>query len=147
MSIETKRREILQMLANGSITAEEAGDLLVQLKAEEAEVAAPPPPAPPAPEAVEPIAAEAEPLAKRPGKKGRWLNIRVTDAESGRARVSVRIPLSLARVGLRMGARFAPEIEGLDWDEALQELSSGGEQTLIEVNDESDGEHVHIFVS
>jgi hypothetical protein len=145
MSIETKRREILQMLANGSITAEEAGDLLVQLKAEETEAAAPPPP--PAPKAEEPAAAEGEPLARRPGKKGRWLNIRVTDAESGRDRVSVRIPLSLARIGLRMGARFAPEIEGLDWDEALQELSSGGEQTLIEVNDESDGEHVHIFVS
>ena len=145
MSIETKRREILQMLANGSITAAEAGDLLLQIKADEAETNVPPAPEPPAPP--EPIAAEPESVARRPGKKARWLNIRVTDTDSGRDRVSVRIPLSLARFGIRMGARFAPEIEGVDWDEALQELGDGGEQTLIEVNDENDGEHVHIFVS
>jgi hypothetical protein len=144
MSIETKRREILQMLANGSITAAEAGDLLLQIKDEEAEAAAAPAPEPGEPVAVEPAP---ESVARRPGKKARWLNIRVTDTDSGRDRVSVRIPLSLARFGIRMGARFAPEIDGLDWDEALQELSGGGEQTLIEVNDENDGEHVHIFVS
>jgi hypothetical protein len=142
MSTETKRREILQMLANGSITAEEAGDLLQQLKAEPAEAA---PPA--APEFSEPLPAEPGELALQPGRKARWLNIRVTDSDSGRNRVSVRIPLSLARIGLRMGAKFAPEMEGIDWDDVVNQLSGSGEQTIVEVNDQDDGESVRIYLS
>jgi hypothetical protein len=139
MSTETKRREILQMLANGSITAEEAGDLLQQLKVEQAQ--------PADPESGEPLPAEAEEPAMEPGRKARWLNIRVTDTDSGRNRVSVRIPLSLARIGLRMGAKFAPEMNDIDWDDVLHQLSGSGEQTIVEVNDQDDGESVRIYLS
>jgi len=144
MSTETKRREVLQMLANGSITAAEAGELLLEIKAQDSESEATV-----APETHEPLGAEGEieSPAKGTGKKARWLNVRVTDTDSGRNRVSVRIPLSLARIGLRMGARFSPEIEGIDWDQVLQELSGGGEQTIVEVNDENDGESVRIYLS
>jgi hypothetical protein len=143
MSTETKRREILQMLANGSITAAEAGDLLQQLKTE-------PVPAPEgqaASEFSEPLPGETEETATERGGKARWLNVRVTDSDTGRNRVSVRIPLSLARIGLRMGAKFAPEMEGIDWDEVLQQLSGSGEQTIVEVNDQDDGESVRIYLS
>jgi hypothetical protein len=75
------------------------------------------------------------------------LNVRVTDTESGRDRVSVRIPLSLARIGLRMGAKFAPEMEGIDWDEVMNELTGAAEQTIVEVNDQDDGELVRIYLS
>lgn len=142
MSTETKRREVLQMLADGSITAGEAGDLLLQINAEQAQPAAPAPPTAPEPP---------QPESEEPGtlrvKKARWFNVRVTDTDSGRDRVSLRIPLSVARIGLRMGARFSPEIDGLDWEQLLQELTGNGEQTIVEVNDEDDGEFVRIFVS
>ena len=132
MSAETKRREILQMLAKGSISAAEASELLDQLKNE-------PESAPPPPEAPEP------PVI--PGKKARWLNVLVTDSTSHRNKVSVRIPLSLARIGLRMGARFAPEVEEFDWDEILSALAEGDVGTIVEVNDEEDGEQVKVYFS
>lgn len=138
MSSETKRREILQMLAKGSISADEASELLGQLKNEPATV-------PPAPEAPEPPQVPEPPAAPR--GKPRWLNVRVTDAATQRDKVSVRIPLSLARVGLRMGAKFAPEIEQIEWDDVLSELSVTDVGTLVEVQDEEDGEHVKIYIS
>ncbi len=135
MSAETKRREILQMLAQGAISAQEAGQLLEQVQAEEH---ASRPPA---------EVAETAGPAVEPGKPARWLNVQVKDAVGGRNKVSVKIPLSLARMGLRMGAKFAPEIDDMDWDEVLSQLSAGGGQTLVEVMDEEDGEFVRVFVS
>ena len=132
MSVETKRREILQMLAKGSISAAEASELLSQLKNE--------------PESA-PAVAEAAELPAEPGKKPRWLNVKVTDSATQRNKVSVRIPLSLARIGLRMGAKFAPEVEDVDWDDILSELSAGDVGTIVEVQDEEDGEHVRVYFS
>ncbi len=138
MSAETKRREILQMLAKGSISASEAVELLDQIKEQGATV-------PPAPEAPEAPAAPEMPAV--PGQEPRWLNVRVTDKTTSRDKVMVRIPLALARVGLRMGAKFAPEFEELNWDEIVHGLTSGGVGTLVEVQDEEDGELVRIYVS
>ena len=133
MSVETKRREILQMLAKGSISASEAGDLLSQLKSE-------PEPTPAAPEAAE------EPIIE-PGRRAKWLNVKVTDAATQRQKVTVKLPLSLARIGLRVGAKYAPELEQFDWEELLTELTDGGLGTIVDVHDEEDGEHVEIFFS
>jgi hypothetical protein len=135
MSAETKRREILQMLAKGSISASEAVELLDQIKEGQA----------PAPEAPEAPAAPEVPAV--PGQTPRWLNVRVTDKATSRDKVMVRIPLALARIGLRMGAKFAPEVEELDWDELITGLTSGGVGTLVEVQDEEDGELVRVYVS
>jgi hypothetical protein len=135
MSAETKRREILQMLAKGSISAAEAVELLDQIKEGQA-------PAPEVPEAPE---APAPPEA--PGQTPRWLNVRVMDKATNRDKVMVRIPLALARIGLRMGAKFAPEVEEFDWDELITGLVSGGVGTLVEVQDEEDGELVKVYVS
>lgn len=132
MSAEAKRREILQMLAKGSISAAEAGDLLSQLKSEaEAE--------PVAPDVVEPAA--------EPGRKARWLNVKVSDTATQKQKVTVKLPLALARIGLRVGAKYAPELEQVDWEEILTELSDGGLGTIVDVHDEEDGEHVEIFFS
>lgn len=133
MSAETKRREILQMLAKGSISAAEASDLLSQLKSE-------PESKPEAPEAVEEQSSE-------PGRRAKWLNVKVTDAATQRQKVTVKLPLSLARIGLRVGAKYAPELEQFDWEELLTELTDGGLGTIVDVHDEEDGEHVEIFFS
>jgi hypothetical protein len=143
MPAETKRREILQMLAKGSITAQEAGEMLEQVVQEVA-----------APESAE---APAEPKATapgqppgvtaEPGKPPRWLHVRVAELASGRNKVNVKIPLSLARVGLRMGAKFAPEVEEVNWNEVLSDLSSGEARSIVEVQDEEDGELVQIYLS
>ncbi len=145
MSAETKRREILQMLAKGSINAKEAGELLEQVVADKA---ADEPTASSTSEAPEPPAQSLppEPVAVRTGNP-RWLNVCVTDSASGRKRVSVKIPLSLARIGLRVGAKFVPEMDEMDWEQVLSEISSGEADTIVEVNDEQSGEQVQVFIS
>ena len=95
MSVESKRREILQMLAKGAINAQEAGDLLVQIEKQEKESAVVE--SPPTPETAEQTAdtsAQAhEP--SRPRRPARWLNVKVASLTNGEDRVSVKIPLKL----------------------------------------------------
>jgi hypothetical protein len=80
------------------------------------------------------------------GNGGRYFRIRVSDAATGKAKVNVNIPMGLVNVGLRMGARFAPEIGGLDMSELQNAINTGMTGKIIDVTDEEDGEHVEIYV-
>jgi hypothetical protein len=132
-----KRTEILQLLAGGKITAEEAAELLSDAPEAKAEAPAPPP----APKAPEPVRA----AEVGSGQKPRWLHIHVNDLGTGKSKVKVNIPLRLAQFGFNMGKRFAPEIEELKWDD-LSRVMSEDSGVIVEVQDEEDGEHVKIFV-
>jgi hypothetical protein len=77
---------------------------------------------------------------------GRWLRIRVTDVASGRSKASVQIPLGLIDAGLKIGAHFAPEVEGVDMSNVMDALRAGMTGKIIDVVDDEDGEHVEIFV-
>jgi hypothetical protein len=144
MSAENKRREVLQMLAKGAINAQEAGDLLVQIEEQSATATSPPTPEPAA-QAVD--AAAKAPETSRVRRPARWLNVKVASLADGEDRVAVKIPLKLARVGLRLGARFSPEMQDIDWDEILDQIDGGDMETLVEVRDKEDGDLVQIFVS
>jgi hypothetical protein len=76
----------------------------------------------------------------------RWFRVRVTDLETGRTKVNVNLPLSLIKVGMRMGAHFAPEVEDLDWDELMAAIQEGAAGKLVEVEDMEDGEKVEVYV-
>jgi hypothetical protein len=76
----------------------------------------------------------------------RWFRVRVTDMETGRTKVNVNLPLSLVKVGMRMGAHFAPEVEELDWDELMTAIQEGAAGKLVEVEDMEDGEKVEVYV-
>src|SRR5262245_41523519 len=127
--------EILSQLANGKITAEQAAEPLRSPSAAEAAPSdAPQPSTPPAqPEQQSSLA-------------NRWLRIRVSDIQSGRKRVSVNVPLSWVPFGLRLGARYSPEVAGLDINELLAMLQSGANGQLVDVEDHDSGEHVQIYV-
>jgi hypothetical protein len=113
-----ERLKILEMLQNGTITPEQASELLDALAADK----------------------------KRPkGKQPRWLHIRVTDTDTGDSRVSVTLPLGIVRAGLKMGARFGPGFDQLD-AATLEEVLLGGKGHIVDVMDEDDGEHVEIFL-
>ena len=59
----------------------------------------------------------------------------------------MNIPLSLVSVGMRLGARFAPEVGDVDLPELLRQIEEEGMQgRVIDIMDEQDGEHVEIFV-
>lgn len=135
--MENNRSEILSQLASGQITAEQAAE---QLRGSAA------PQAPEAPaQASQPSTPPAQP-EQNAGVANRWLRIRVSDIASGRQRVSVNVPLKWVSYGLRIGARYSPELAGLDANELLAMLQSGGNGQVVDVEDLDAGEHVQIYV-
>jgi len=56
------------------------------------------------------------------------------------------MPISIVNAGIKMGVKFAPQVEDLD-PEALMELINGGETgQIVDVFDDEDGEHVEVFI-
>jgi DNA-binding transcriptional ArsR family regulator len=135
-----KRTEILQLLADGKITADEAAEILSASPKVEIEE---PTPAPKAPESVQTGTVEKSAVSN--GRKPKWLHVQVNDLESGKSKVQVNIPLRMVKFGLGMGRRFAPELDGVDWDD-LSRVVTEEEGVLVDVQDTEDGEHVRIFV-
>ena len=130
MATVEERMKILKMVEDGKVTAEDGAKLLAAL--DDSRKTAPRPPMPP----------------PAPGTtaSGRWLRIRVTDVNTGRPKVNVNIPMGLVNVGLKMGAKFAPEVDGLDVQQITEAINSGMTGKIIDVMDEEDGEHVEIYV-
>jgi len=153
MATAEERQKILEMVAAGKITAQEAAALLNPAGEADAqperEVAATAgaETAAAAGEAAAPDAPVAVEKEKAPAGSGpSWLRIQVNDSASGRSKVSVNIPLRLMKAGLQIGSSFAPELRNVDWDRLSTSLAEGDGGLLVEVQDEEDGEHVRIFV-
>ncbi len=127
MATIEERMKILKMIEEGKINAEEGAKLLAAL----ADSRRTPPP----------VSA-----AALTGGSARWLRVRVTDSVTGKTKVNVNLPMGLVDVGLKIGARFAPEIDSEQMDAINQALKSGLSGKIIDVTDEEDGEHVEIFV-
>ena len=130
-----ERLQILKMLEEGTITAEEASKLLEALKASEA------------------VGGNGNSQVQAawgaPGKKARWLRIEVKERNGDR--VHIKLPLVVVKAALRMGGHF--NVAGFDSDELgpdimaeLEDALSEGEAgVLIDVVEE-DGDHVQIFL-
>lgn len=127
MTTTEERLKILKMIEDGKISAEEGAKLLSALS--EGRRGGPGMPIPP-----------------RPPGGPRWLRIRVTDVNSGRSKASVQIPLDLVDAGMKIGAHFAPEVNGVDMNNVMQAIRTGMTGKIIDVMDEEDGEHVEIYV-
>ena len=127
MANSEERMKILRMIEEGRISAEEGAKLLAALSDSKRGIPTPP---------------------RLPGMGGpaRWLRIRVTDLRTGRSKAAVQIPLALVDAGLKIGAHFAPEVEGVDMSNVMDALRSGVTGKIIDVVDDEDGEHVEIFV-
>lgn len=75
----------------------------------------------------------------------RWLRVRVTDLATGRPKVNINVPMRLVGVGMRVGARFVPDVEGVDIQDLFQALQEGMTGKIVDVVDEEDNERVEIF--
>jgi len=87
-----QRRQILQMLAEGKITADEAEQLIDALEREQPE-------SPPG-------------AAPRPKPRPKYLRVVVNSADNGGdgpSRVNVRVPLQLLRAGVRLTSLIPPQ--------------------------------------
>jgi hypothetical protein len=143
MASTEERMKILQMLQEGRLTAESAAQLLQAVDEGPVRASAVPGAAAPAPVITALRTQEGDEVS---GSRPRWLRVRVTDTDTGRPRVNVRLPISLVNVGLKLGSHFAPEIEGVDFEELIRAANSGETGAFVDVFDEDDGEHVEVFL-
>ena len=128
------RLRILKMLEEGKITTEEASKLLAAIGE----------------------STEQETIVNAPveGKKGKWLKVRVWENGSTKPKVNVRVPLSVAKIALKLGGKFSSMIpaearehmieKGVDIDELqnleqatelFDQLAAEGPFTLVEVDE------------
>ncbi len=126
MTSSEERMKILKMVEEGKISAEEGAKLLAALQQAQR-------------------GSGGDQAGRRPGA-GRWLRIRVTEVATGRSKASVQIPIGLIDAGMKIGAHFAPEVEGVDMSNVLDAVRAGATGKIIDVTDDEDGERVEIYV-
>jgi hypothetical protein len=125
MATSEERMQILKMIEEGKISASEGAELLRALDQDGGDK-------------------ENEPL--KGASAPRWFRVRITDTATGKNKVNVNIPMGLVNVGMKMGARFAPEIEGFEFDQVTDLIRSGAQGKVMDIVDNEEGERVEIFV-
>lgn len=114
-----ERDRILQLVEGGQLSADEAARLLDAMAA-----------------------------SRRTSEhaRSRLVRVRVTDLQTGRQKASVRIPVGLVNVGLRLGARLAPQFSDSALATLLRSIEDGASGRLLEWQDLEEGERVELFV-
>jgi hypothetical protein len=123
MATTDDRMRILRMIQEGKITAEEGARLLAALRESRKE---------PRPSAV---------ISR--GGKG-WLRVRVTDMVTGKAKVTVNLPLGLVDAGMNIASQYAPDVNFAEIAEAIRNGQMEGK--IVDVVDEEDGEHIEVYI-
>lgn len=128
MTASPERLKIMKLVEEGKISAEEAIELLDMLSAKQEQ-------------------AKTEPSeSATPKSHPQWFRVTVTDTITGKVRVNVKLPVSLVNAGMKMGAKFSPQVEGLDQNQLAGLIASGATGKVIDVFDEAEGEHVEVFI-
>jgi len=126
MATTEERMKILKMIEEGKISASEGARLLSALSA--------------------PKKKTIPGFTPKPASNAKWLRIKVTDTTSGRSKASVQIPISLMEAGMKIGAHFSAEIDGVDMETITRSINEGMTGKVVDVIDEEDGEHVEIYI-
>ena len=133
MVTSEERLKILNLVQQGKITPQEGIRLLEALdKSRAPQPSFPTPQPPPPPNLV-------------PGGP-RWLRVRITDTASGKTRVNVRLPVAVLNAGVKMGARFSPEIKQEQMGEILDAIRAGEVGQVVDVYNDEDGEHIEVLL-
>jgi len=119
MTTDEERLQILKMIQEGQITAEEGAKLLDALE---------------------------EPSG-RPKATGspRWFRVQVTDMKTGKRKVNVNLPMQLLDLGAKIGAKYAAPAD-IDVEGIVQAIKEGAQGKIVDVEDEEGGEHVEVYV-
>lgn len=122
MASSEERLKILQMVEDGKLTAEEASKLLKVLDKQDRQQGG----------------AQTGPA--------RWFRVRITEVDQQKPSLDINLPINMVNVGLKMGARLIPELEGLELQELKEALSQGVTGKIFDALDEEDGSHVEVFI-
>ena len=74
--------------------------------------------------------------------------LRVRVVEDDHPTVNVKVPIGVAKWGMRMAQAFSPEMKNanLDWDSINAIIEEGEQGKIMEVEDEADHKTVEVWV-
>lgn len=81
--------------------------------------------------------------------KAKWLRVRVVDTTKGdRPAVNIKVPIGVAKWGMRMATKFSPEGKDLelDWDSITAMIDEGADGKIVEVEDEAEHKTIEVWV-
>jgi hypothetical protein len=83
---------------------------------------------------------------RKPERKPKLLRVRVV--EVGHPTVNVKVPIGVAKWGMKMAQAFSPEMKdaNLDWDSITAIIQEGEQGKIVEVEDEVDHKTVEVWV-
>ena len=160
MNKEETRKELLELLAKGKISIDEAVTLLDQTASETADAKTGDEPPLKVDVDVD-IDVEEEalnksdieldieefplPAEKLEPKEPRWLRIHVGDLETGKSKVQVNVPFGMVKFGLGVAQFFAPQEYGENLDQIVTMMAESESGLLVDVQDDESNEHVRIY--
>jgi hypothetical protein len=99
-------------------------------------------------EAAKPAAASANSGAEggEPERQATLLRVRVL--EGGRPTVNTKVPIGVAKWGMKMAQAFSPQMKDadLDWEAITAIIQEGERGKIVEVEDEVDHKTVEVWV-
>ena len=83
---------------------------------------------------------------QEPEKKAKFLRVRVV--EDDHPAVNVKVPIGVAKWGMKMAQTFSPEMKdaNLDWESITAIIQEGERGKIVEVEDEVDRKTVEVWV-
>ena len=75
-------------------------------------------------------------------------SLRVRVMEDGHPAVKVKIPIGVAKWGMKMAQAFSPEMKdtNLDWESIMAMIREGEQGKIVEVEDEVDHKTVEVWM-
>ena len=132
MATSEERLKILKMIQEGKISVEQGMQLLEAVRSGN--------------KASAQVSASLPQVAPSGQHEARWFRVRVTDMDTGRVRVNIRMPIHVVTTGFKLGARFSPEVDGMDMTQLMDAIRAGETGQIVDVVDKKDGEHVEVFL-
>ena len=123
-----ERLQVLRMIDEGKITAEEGFQLL---------------------EALDPTTGGIpRNSSSHPSEafKGKLVRMQISDLATGRSKAMATVPLRLLEVGLRIASHYAPGLKDMDPENLLDALVEGADGRIIEVVDQEKLVKVELLV-
>jgi hypothetical protein len=83
---------------------------------------------------------------RKPEQKAKLLRVRVV--EHGHPTVNVKLPIGVAKWGMKMAQAFSPEMKdaNLNWESITAIIQEGEQGKILEVEDEVDHKTVEVWV-
>ncbi len=127
--VSQERLQVLRMIDEGKITAEEGFQLLKVLVPSETE------------------STQSNAHSRSLGTlKGKLVRLHVLDLDSGRSKATASLPLQLLEAGLRIATRYAPGLKDLNPNNLLETLAAEEKRRIIEVVDKEKRIRVEVSI-